>query len=68
MKTFNCFDADSNYFSTYTGFSKSTKQDPSDHWLIYLPADYDSNILYLSQEIQSEWSGEIVLDLPGFTE
>lgn len=68
MKTFNCFDADGNYFSTYTGFIKATRQDPSDHWLIYLPADYDSDILYLSQETQSEWSGEIVLDLPECTE
>lgn len=62
MQIFSCLDADGNYFSTSTGFRKAYDQDPSDHYLIHLPEDYDSDILYLIPYAYSEWSGEVLLD------
>lgn len=63
MIHFSCYDESDNYFSTRTGFTKSCEKDIPNEYVIYLPKDYDSDILYLSPDQDSEWTGECVLNI-----
>lgn len=63
MIHFSCYDENDNYFSTHTGFTRSFQKDVPNEYVIYLPQDYDSDILYLSPDQDSEWTGEYVLSI-----
>ena len=60
--SFSCYDAEGDCFSTNKGATLAGEGDQLESWLIYLPKDYTSDLLYLSADQDSEWSGEVSLN------